>query len=353
MKQDKKISLTYFVLSLVTFLFVSFGIALLYRGFKNYTLATLSYIDAPTLKYKVYLKPNDFYDETFLEEDRPYITSLIDYINVNYNYNIKFNKSVSGNYTYYITASIKSYEKGSTGNPLWTKNYVIQKPKTVNVKSIYEYTLIEPVSINYDEFNDYLKDFEANTAKIALESYLVVNLVVTNQVHTDEIEAEIPNDIEFKIPLSQLAAEATVTKKTTSDAETLVEKIESDDLVFKICKVCGVFFILIGLYTLSCIIRLNNVNKCKNKYFVELRKILKVYDSIIVNVAKMPSLENLNVIKVKAFSELIDAHGEVRMPINFFENEDQTKSYFTLISESNAWMYVLECNLKRKKRREE
>lgn len=353
MKQNKKIFLTYFVLSLITILFVSFGIVLLYRGFRNYTLATLSYMDSPSLKYKVYLKPNDFFDEDYLDENSPYLTNLIDYINVNYNYNIKFDKAVSGNYIYYITASIKSYEKNSTGNPLWVKNYVVKESQTIPFKSIYEYTLLEPVKVDYNLYNDYLKDFESTAAKIALDSYLYVNMVVKTNIECEEISDKIENNIEFKIPLSQLAVDATVTKKTNIDSKTIIKKIISDDYIFVVCKAFGIVFVLIGLYSLSYIIRINKLNKLKNKYFVELKKILKVYDSIIVNIAKMPNLEDLNVIKVKSFNELIDAHGEVRMPINFYENEDKNKSYFTLISESNAWIYVLECQKSKRKRRKE
>ena len=39
--------------------------------------------------------------------------------------------------------------------------------------------------------------------------------------------------------------------------------------------------------------------------------------------------------------ELIDAHSEIRMPINYYENERTGVCYFTLISDTNAWQYIL------------
>ena len=50
-------------------------------------------------------------------------------------------------------------------------------------------------------------------------------------------------------------------------------------------------------------------------------------------------------IKVESFEELIDAHSEVRMPINYYQTKDY--SIFLLFNDNTAWKYVLE---KRKKR---
>ena len=73
---------------------------------------------------------------------------------------------------------------------------------------------------------------------------------------------------------------------------------------------------------------------------------MTTYDSIIVNVKDKPNIEDYNVIEVESFEELIDAHSELRMPINFYEEEN--KSIFILLNENTAWTYTLE---KQKRRR--
>ena len=78
---------------------------------------------------------------------------------------------------------------------------------------------------------------------------------------------------------------------------------------------------------------------------MELEKILTTYDSIIVNVKDIPSIDGYDVIKVESFDELIDAHSEIRKPINYYQNEDY--SVFLLLSDSIIWEYIL----RRKKRR--
>ena len=72
-----------------------------------------------------------------------------------------------------------------------------------------------------------------------------------------------------------------------------------------------------------------------------LRKILSSYDSIIVNVSNVPSLDDLKIIEVNSFNELIDAHSEVRMPINYCEEVENYKSVFVLVSNNIAWIYTL------------
>ena len=80
----------------------------------------------------------------------------------------------------------------------------------------------------------------------------------------------------------------------------------------------------------------------ENKYKVQnsIRKFLNTYDSIIVNVEAMPNTEGYHEIKVENFNELIDAHSEVRMPINYYHNND--KNVFLLFNENTVWYYVID-----------
>ena len=52
-------------------------------------------------------------------------------------------------------------------------------------------------------------------------------------------------------------------------------------------------------------------------------------------------MNDLKVIEVNTFSELIDAHSEVRMPINYYEEVADCKSVFVLVSTNMAWVYTL------------
>jgi hypothetical protein len=82
--------------------------------------------------------------------------------------------------------------------------------------------------------------------------------------------------------------------------------------------------------------------KNDNKYYTELKKILSTYDGIIVNVSSLPDLDKFNVIKVRSFEELLDAHSEVRLPINYYPQKH--KATFILVNDTMLWMYTLRNN---------
>ena len=86
---------------------------------------------------------------------------------------------------------------------------------------------------------------------------------------------------------------------------------------------------------------IRRIKKHRDLYVSKLKKILSTYDSIIVNSETLPQYDEKTVVKVKSFEELMDAHSEVRMPINFIENKKRKKSTFMLISPSCTWIYVL------------
>ena len=45
---------------------------------------TINYTNNHSTKYKVYLKENNFYESDYLEENKVYIASLIDYVDIDY-----------------------------------------------------------------------------------------------------------------------------------------------------------------------------------------------------------------------------------------------------------------------------
>ena len=100
-----------------------------------------------------------------------------------------------------------------------------------------------------------------------------------------------------------------------------------------------VFSFLLAVICIILILITRNNQKNDNKYYVELKRILNTYDGIIVNVSSLPDLEKFNVIKVRSFDELLDAHSEVRLPINYYRQKH--KSTFILVNDTMLWMYVL------------
>ena len=85
---------------------------------------------------------------------------------------------------------------------------------------------------------------------------------------------------------------------------------------------------------------MNRKNNRVNAFENTINKYLDTYDSIIVNIDKFPTLSNYNVIEVSSFEELLDAHSEVRMPINFYKYNSKT-CYFILMNDKTVWKYTM------------
>ena len=104
-------------------LIVIFVLAILFfcLGFKKYSYNKCLFVEDNSVDYKVYLKDNAYFETPYMEMNQTYITCLIDYIDVNYNYNIDFEKKVSGKINYQIVAEIKADKSGNENGNYWTK----------------------------------------------------------------------------------------------------------------------------------------------------------------------------------------------------------------------------------------
>ena len=121
-----------------------------------------------------------------------------------------------------------------------------------------------------------------------------------------------------------------------------------DNIILRI-NICifGIIYIIAAVVCFMLFLYFTKRRNDQHKYHSTLKKILSTYDAIIVNVKTLPDLAKYQVINVSSFEELLDAHSEVRMPINFFKGVD--RSYFILLSENTAWQYVMKRrNIERK-----
>lgn len=72
------------------------------------------------------------------------------------------------------------------------------------------------------------------------------------------------------------------------------------------------------------------------------KRILRTYDSIIVEVEDIPNIAGKNLIKVKSIEDLVDAQLELREPI-YYKN-DNDSCFFMLLHYNEACIYILKMN---------
>ena len=107
----------------------------------------------------------------------------------------------------------------------------------------------------------------------------------------------------------------------------------------------GFSLILGALFIILTIILATYIREEPDEYsaFVKNKKrILRTYDSIIVEVEDIPNIAGKNIIRVKSIENLVDAQLELREPI-YYKN-DNDSCFFMLLHYNEACVYILKMN---------
>lgn len=335
----KKSKLNIFIRILFPFFFI-FGIIFIVIGVNDYTIKKVSYNENNDIKYKVYLKKNNFFDTDYIEENRTYISSLIDYIDVNFQYNIKYNVPISGNYNYKIIALV-SANKTNSSDYYWQKKFDLTDTKKGEINNSNQLYLEENIKINYDKYNEILNEFRRQYS-VSSDNELKIAMEITNEV-TSEITTDpivISSNINMTIPLTEQTVEATINKNATNSSDVFEVKEKSKEIKFVIYKVMGIILLIVSIIFSALIFLSTFIYNKLNKNEVELKKILKNYDSIIATTTSKPVFTGLKKITVNSFNELLDVYNEVRMPINYYCDEVNKENIFMIYNDSFVWVYL-------------
>ncbi len=324
----------FFVLCIIVFSIID--VYMYFNGYFEAKKVTLKYQENNDIDYKVYLKKNDFFETKYLGKDETYITSLIDHINADFNYKIDFDALIDGKYTYYVYATVES-NKSNGQSKYWSKDYRITDEKKIDLKKSTGFSVHENVDIDYNKYNNILLSFKKTLGLSGANGILKVYFVVNSEVEGNEVSTPIESKLLLALPLSEQTIEAKVDLDAHNTVKEVSKVIDADKA--RVSKVLGTIYAAAIVFLLALIIYVDKKKKNLNKYESTLKKILNTYDGIIVNINKIPDLTGFRIIDVSSFEELLDAHGEVRMPINFYRGTD--KCYFILISDKTAWKYKI------------
>ena len=325
---------------LFPFFFIS-GIVLIILGFNDKETINLNYEEANEIHYNVYLKDNVFFDTPYLEEDRTYIANLIDYIDINFHYSAEYNRPLTGNVNYKYVAIIRANKKEGNGY-YWEKKYDLTKSKKLDIKNNVNVSIDDNIKVNYNTYNEILGNFKKEYG-ISTDGELKIAMEIDNEATFAKIEepVRINSEMSLSIPLLEQSLEVSINKDASSENNILSIKEKSDRPAYLIFKITGIILVIIGIIGLIDTIKNLKFFKRYNMYEITLDKITKNYDSIIATVNNLPDVEGLKIIEVSTFEELIDVYNEVRMPINYYQNEEKTECIFIIINDGIAWVYSI------------
>lgn len=308
-------------------------------GFETPENTKYSYKENNSIGYKVYLKENNFFDTPFLEEDKTYITSLIDYIDANFAYRVQFNNFVSGNISYELIAEIKADKKSHDVGNYWTKTFTLVEKNTEEIRDRSSYEISLDQKIDYQMFNELLKSFIAEYGLIA-DSTLTVYLDVTGDVCVNDKNdsMDIASKVSLSLPLSELAIEGTIDINNNNIEKEIVTKNAEREKISLYMKLFFLLNLVLFFYFLfQCIL----IIKYRTKFFTyrkAVRKICSNYEGMIVKVQNA-SMREGGVLDVETFEDLVNVYNSIREPINLRYERD--RAVFFIINNGNCYVYTI------------
>lgn len=329
-----------FLQFLFPFFFI-IGIILIILGINDQVTVNINYEENNAISYKVYLKENKFFDTPYLGENRTYIASLIDYIDADFDYDIKYSIPFNSHIKYKYVALVQANKKNSSGY-YWNKEYDLSEEKTMDLKDNTNVTISDNVKVNYAKYNSILNQFKKEYG-LDTNGELKIIMRVTNTAEFEKIDhpIDVNSEISISIPLLEQAIDVSINKETNNNKNIITLKEKSDGLTFLVFKITGIILLLTSVFGIINTARYDKKFKKMHPYILELDKILKNYDSIIANVKNSPDIKDYKKIEVDKFEELLDVYNEVRMPINYYQNKKKNESTFVIINDDVAWIYNL------------
>ncbi len=339
---NKKIKNIAVILLLCYIIFLPIGAVLLKKSFKNSFIETVNYKQTSDVDYKVYLKENRFFETPYLEKGKVYITSLIDNIDVDLNYSIGFDLPKTGKYVYSVKGIISAELQNDKDNNYWQKEYELLPEKTVDFNDSNIIDIKENLKVDYQNYNDILMEFKKQyslSMNGSLKIFMTIKSYINSEFGGEDFIKE--DEVSLTIPLTKSTIEVPIEIDCPKKEDSLKsDKYYMRDNKYTIMRIGGYVLTVFAVISYIFVIVVFIIKaKNQHEYIKKLSKILKTYDSIIITVKKMPSIKDLQIIEVKNFNELLDAHSELRLPINYCDEKD--KATFLMISDKIAWRYTL------------
>ena len=346
-KSRRKDLLIFVSILIVTIVGVIYAVFLFRDSFNSGEEITLNYVEDSALNYKVWLKNNDFYLEEYLDENYDVVASAIDEIEIDFDYKMALSDYIQGSSYYTINSRIVAFQKGdSTEKKIWDYNKLI-KDKVITVYDVdtLEIKNADNIKIDYQHYRTLMDNYKKNYG-VSLEGNLIIEIDIKSNFSYSKFENVIDlNNRKMIITVSLTDSSVRVTKQLPSNgSQNLVEKEDSRINYLKLSLSLFAFLWGLGL----CVflgVTLVKIVGIDSKYNRELKRILRTYDSIIVNVKSFKYDDYKKIIYVDSINELLDAQQELRKPILFYNIKPNKTSLFAIGCEKEVFVYKMQSTL--------
>lgn len=325
---------------LVTIIFTAIFLSLNKSTFIPYT-------ENGKVEYLVYLKENDVFTSNCLDQDKMYVTSLIDYVWMNFKYEL--NMAQEAKYSYSYSADAKIVIKDRTTNKLYYEGKLtpdapmLLPEQTENLDLPRKDLFIgKALSIDYGRYNTRAKEImNALNLKNAF-----CTLQVQMNIHVNGSSEELAEDKNnsYTFALSMPLNQDTVAFERTSEVPSGASKLLTINkgaarvvmLVFAIVFASLTFLFAVAYLAFIILTRNTDIN-----YTRKVNKIVSNYKSFIQKIVTPFDMEGYQLLVMDSFMDLLEIRDTIQSPILMYENEDQTCTTF-MIPTNTKLLYVFE-----------
>lgn len=322
-------AIVFIIFSILTAIFYVFSS-------KMYVLQKLDYSEEGSTKYKVYLNDNKYYGTEYLTEGMKYISSIIDNIDITFDYDANFDEQIEYNTILKATAELQIVDPNDSKNVIYNFKEILQDD-IVPKKTGNEVKISKNLKIDYQKYNKLVNEFKS-TYGISADS----NLKITYLIYYTGSNNNFDNINKSKtyvvnIPLSEQTINIS---KSLDFSDNLAFKQETNKTASnKLFLVFAALSLLVSLYALiSIIVSILKFNKKQSLYQRKLEKILRQYDSYITESSNDIDITGKTIIDIKSFKELLDVRKNIEKAIIFIKI-DNRNSKFLILDENQVYCY--------------
>ena len=325
--------------ALLMVIFGVLGYIFLESGFNTKTKVKVEYEDKSDVIYKV-----NYLEEDYISTGDRYVSSMVDDIDISYNYENIISEYIAGYYRYSVDASLITYLESSKDS-LWKRDYKLVNEKTVllDAGKINNININDKFVIDFDRYREEVYSF-MKQYDMEVSGYLNIKINILEALNFESLNNQYEDTkvINVNIPLTQDTFKINVDNiNSINNCYELV----TDGAMNIIFLIIGAFCGSVSLALLILVLRqFKIINDMENEYNKQLDKILSKYDEQIVKIKRFYVSKKYNMIYVDSFKELMDVANNENKMISFKETKRDSESVFVVISENDAWIYRLLAN---------
>lgn len=301
----------------------------------------IGYNEVGNIDYKVFLKENNYYKEQYLGKDMQYVASIIKNIVPTFTYEMHSEEEMEYTYNYKVSADLIISDPNDNNKVLYKRPSLLVKDTKEKVTG-GSFRVDQEVSINYDEYNNYVNSFKKEYA-LSVNSKLVLtfNIDVTGKSPALKEDFKKSSKLVIAIPMSEQTINIGIDTSDINNSGTL-ERNYMSQIKKPVALVLGIIVGLLSLALLYIVIYNFLTNRSKTDvYKATIKSILREYDRAIVSSKTADTIDEskYNVIEVPRIEELLDAHDSTGKPILYNEDTENNISTFIIVSDEILYKY--------------